>query len=95
MANIRGDFLAAAVLADEKRRKIALRILNGEISVNPNSGQPLLLKAGSAARYLGISKPTFWRMVQKGHLKPVEITKKATFFRRRDIEKLVEQGGPA
>lgn len=92
MENLPSEFLTAAMVADKRRRKAALRILRGETPLANDSEASLLLKSGPASRYLGVSKPTFWRLVQQGRLKPVQITNKATFFRRRDIEALTETG---
>ena len=91
--SISSDFLAAAMMADPKRRNAAFRVLKGEVPLSSDQEQPLLLKSGTGAKLLGVSKATFWRLVQQGRLKPVQITRKATFFRRRDLEALAESGG--
>lgn len=91
--NVSSEFLAAAMMADPRRRKAALRVLNGDVPLSNDPEQPILLKSGPASKLLGVSKATFWRLVQQGRLKPVQITTKATFFRRRDIVALADQGG--
>ena len=93
MENLPSEFLTAAMLADKQRRKAALRILRGDIPLANDPAASLLLKSGPASRLLGVSKATFWRLLQQGRLKPVQITNKATFFRRRDIEALAGTGG--
>lgn len=85
---VSSEFLSAAMMADARRRNAALRILKGEVPLSTDPDQPILLKSGPGAKLLGVSKATFWRLVQQGRLKPVQITNKATFFRRRDIEAL-------
>jgi predicted DNA-binding transcriptional regulator AlpA len=93
MTNLTSEFLAAAMMADPRRRKAALRVLSGDIPLSNDSEHPILLKSGPASKLLGVSKATFWRLVQQGRLKPVQITTKATFFRRCDILALAGEGG--
>ena len=50
---------------------------------------PLLLNMGEAAKYLGVSRPTLWRMIKAGALEKVQITRNSYRLRKRDIEKLV------
>lgn len=88
--DITTELLKASLTSSPEQRRAALRIMRGEIPVASDSEASLLLKPGPAARFLGVSKATFWRLVQKGRLKPVQITNKASFFRRRDIAALVE-----
>jgi excisionase family DNA binding protein len=90
--SIPSEFLSAAVMADPRRRKAALRILKGEIPLSNDPEQPLLLKVGPASRLMGVSKPTFYRLVKAGRIRPLNITNKAVFFRRRDIEVLAGIG---
>jgi predicted DNA-binding transcriptional regulator AlpA len=92
MAELSNEFLTAALLADKQRRKAALRVLRGDVPISRDPDASLLLKSGPASRLLGVSKATFWRLVQQGRLKSVAITNKATFFRRRDIEALAGGG---
>lgn len=91
--SVPAEFLTAAMMADARRRKAALRVLSGDIPLSNDPEQPILLKSGPASKLLGVSKATFWRLVQQDRLKPVPITNKATFFRRRDIEALADTGG--
>lgn len=91
--SVSAEFLAAAMMADARRRKAALRVLTGDLPLSNDPEQPILLKSGTASKLLGVSKATFWRLVQQGRLKPVQITTKATFFRRCDIIALTELGG--
>ena len=83
------ELLQAILIADRRKRSAALKILNGDLPLSPDPDQPLMMKAGPAIHLLGVSKATFWRLVQSGRLRSVPITNKATFFRRRDIEALV------
>lgn len=46
----------------------------------------LLLGVGEAARYLGISRSTLWRMVRAGTLKKVEFMPGSYRIRRADLD---------
>jgi len=67
------------------------RILNGEPP--PKSrilNAPALLGTSAAARALGVSRGTLWRMVQGGTLKRVEIFRGSFRIRRSEIEDLLD-----
>ena len=49
---------------------------------------PLLLGMGEAAKYLGVSRPTLWRMIQAGTLEKVELFPGSHRVRRLDLEDL-------
>ena len=88
------ELLQAILGADRRKRTVALKVLKGDVPLSGDPDQPLMMKAGPAARFLGVSKATFWRLVYTGRLTSVRITNKATFFRRRDLEALVNAGSP-
>ena len=66
------------------------RVLDGtaDASPKPRTG-PLLLGMGPAARFLGVSRGTLYRMLQAGRLARVEILPGSFRVRREDIEALV------
>jgi excisionase family DNA binding protein len=67
------------------------RILEGkpEAEAKPRTG-PLLLGMGPAAKYLGVSRGTLYRMIQAGKLKRVEILPGSSRVRREDVEAIVD-----
>jgi excisionase family DNA binding protein len=67
------------------------RILEGkpEAETKPRTG-PLLLGMGPAAKYLGVSRGTLYRMIQAGKLKRVEILPGSSRVRREDVEAIVD-----
>lgn len=71
------------------------RILAGEIEGPPPPPRltgPLLLNMSRAARLLGVSRHTVWRLMRKGNLKPVEVRSRLVLLRRSDIERLGTEG---
>ena len=72
------------------------RILNGEPPPKARVlNAPALMGTSAAARALGVSRGTLWRMVEAGTLTKVEIFKNSFRIRRSDIEDLLERGRPA
>ena len=57
------------------------RILAGQ----PLSG-PFLIGMSDAARLLGLSRATLWRMIRAGRLEKVEILRGSHRLRRADVE---------
>ena len=57
-----------------------------------NDEAPLLMKMGEAAKYLGVSRGTLWRMTRDGRLKQVEVMPGSFRVRRQDIEKIAASG---
>lgn len=49
---------------------------------------PLLLGMGAAAKYLGVSRATLWRMIQAGKISKVEVLSGSFRVRRADIERI-------
>lgn len=52
----------------------------------------LILRPKHAAKTLGVSIATFWRLVKSGHIQTIKIGKRATGVRRADLERLIENG---
>ena len=69
------------------------RVLAGEKPFPHHRSQegPLLLGMGAAAKYLGVSRPTLWRMLRDGRLKKVEVRSNSFRVCRRDLERFVEE----
>ena len=66
-------------------------ILEGKIEPEPKPRTgPLLLGMGPAAKYLGVSRGTLYRMIQAGKLKRVEILPGSSRVRREDVEAIVD-----
>ena len=85
------DFIRAALVADDEKRKEALRILrDGPARSCPVTTGPLLLRVGAAAELLGVSRTTLWRMMREGRLEGVEIRRGSYRVRRADLHKLVD-----
>ncbi len=94
MAPVTNDHLIQAVFtAAPENKSRALLILQGkEPEPNPASEEaPLLMGMGEAAKFLGISRATLWRMIRDGRLEKVEIYRNAYRLRRSDILALVRR----
>lgn len=59
------------------------------------SGQPLLLNQKDAARMLGISRVTLWRMMKEGFFSPMEILPGTFRYRVEEIEAFARTGKDA
>lgn len=92
MSDLTGDLLAAVVAATTARKEAALKVLRGEVlqpAARPMTG-PLLLKMGAAAKLLGISRCTLWRVLQSGKITKIELRRGSYLVRREEIEALAE-----
>jgi len=89
------DLMSAALTAPEARRAEALRVLRGEVAAapSPRSEGPLLLAMGKAAQYMGVSRPTMWRMIRDGRLEKIEVLAGSFRMRRADLDRYVEEYG--
>ena len=88
------QLFATAMQASEEKQQDALKVLKGEAELTTKlTGRkpepPLLLGMGAAAKYLGVSRPTLWRMIQAGRLEKVELFTGSHRIRRTDLEDLV------
>lgn len=82
--------LLAILAADNDRRLAALRVLQGEAVTEkyPEATTgPLLMRIGEAARYLGISRSTLWRMITEGRLDHVELRRGSHRVRKADLDR--------
>lgn len=89
------ELMGVALTASEDRRAEALRLLRGEVAATPSprSEGPLLLAMGQAAKYMGVSRPTMWRMIRDGRLEKVEILPGSFRMRRADLDAYVAGNG--
>lgn len=65
------------------------RVLDGILSVPKREG-PLLLGMGAAAKRLGVSRATLWRMIQAQKVEKVELLPGSFRVRTADIEGIAE-----
>ena len=56
-----------------------------------NTDEPLLLPMNKAAKKLGVSRVTFWRMVNVGTIKPIEIFEGVFRYNYSDLVGLSQQ----
>jgi excisionase family DNA binding protein len=62
------------------------RILDGQVDGARKPNGPLLVSMGKAAKCLGVSRPTLWRLIKAGKLTKVEILPGCFRVRRTDLE---------
>ncbi|MDQ8195692.1 helix-turn-helix domain-containing protein [Coraliomargarita sp. SDUM461004] len=58
---------------------------------NHSTNEPLLLKMNDAAKKLGVSRVTFWRLVNTGAIKPIEIFDGVFRYSYGDLVNLSQQ----
>ena len=92
MNDITGEILQALMKAPAARKRRALDLLRGDEPPPPTSDGPLLYTVSEAARKLGVSRTTLWRLFQSGTLKKVEVMPGSFRVRRADIEALARDG---
>ncbi len=54
---------------------------------------PILLGMGAAAKFLGVSRATLWRLIQAGRLQKVELLPGSFRVRRADLEAIAAGKG--
>lgn len=76
-------------------REALARLLAGRLDA-PSAGTwtdaPLLLTQKQAARSLGISRATLWRLTRDGALERVEVLPGCFRYRREDVEAVAREG---
>jgi excisionase family DNA binding protein len=79
-------FLRALLLADPEKRKIAYRVLQGELPTSSSSdAYPLLMTVADAAKLLGVSRGIFYRLIHAGTIRTFEVTPGFVRIRREDV----------
>lgn len=88
------ELITAAVAATDEKKAAALRALRGEVAAQPikTIQGPLLLGVGAAAKFLGVSRGTFWRAMQAGKIKKVELHAGSYRVRKEDLLALAAGG---
>lgn len=67
-------------------------ILEGKIQNKlPKTDAPLLMGMKASAKFLGVSRTTLWRMVDKGLLQKVEVLPGSFRLRRADLEAIANK----
>ena len=90
------DFLQTLLTAPEKHKAKALKVLRGEISESSDQNAAkqapgsLVMGMSAAAKHLGVSRPTLWRMIRAGRLQKVEIYPGAFRVNRSDLEAIAK-----
>lgn len=73
--------------ATPEQQKRIDEILDGRMPTAPQAASgPLLLGMGAGAKFLGVSRPTLWRMIKAGKLTKVEVLAGSFRLRRTDLE---------
>lgn len=87
------QLLRALLLADNDKRNLAYRVLQGRMpqpSIRPAA--PLLMSMSAASKYLGVSRSTMFRLLQEGRIRRVELSPGFALIRRADIEQIAAEG---
>jgi excisionase family DNA binding protein len=92
MNDITGEILQALMKAPPGRKRRVLEVLRGEDPPAPTSDGPLLYTVSEAARKLGVSRTTLWRLIQAGQLKKIHVRPGSYRVRRDEIETLAREG---
>jgi excisionase family DNA binding protein len=88
--NLTNEILQALVPASDERKQAALLVLRGEAAAGkagPDTG-PLLVGMSAAARLLGVSRSTLWRLLRDGRLPKTELFPGTYRIRRSDLDDL-------
>ncbi|MDB6057682.1 MAG: Helix-turn-helix domain protein [Verrucomicrobiales bacterium] len=81
------QLLAKLLIATPEKFQQVERVLDPRIRDEkqvPLTG-PLLIGMGDAAKFLGVSRATLWRMIKAGKVQPVEVLPGSNRVRRADI----------
>jgi len=88
--SIPNDLLMRFLQATPEQQTSIERILDGKSEApRPAPTGPLMMMMGDAAKLLGVSRATIWRMVKLGKLERVEILPGTFRVRRTDVEAVV------
>lgn len=81
---------------DSRIAELITKVLEGSFSEvtdsrSSYSDEPLLLKMNDAAKRLGVSRVTFWRLVNSGAIRPIEIFEGVFRYNYRDLIEFSQQ----
>ena len=81
---------------DSQVANVITKALKGQLpeksnSLSRNPDEPMLLKMNDAAKKLGVSRVTFWRLVHTGAVEPVEIFEGVFRYNYGDLVALSEK----
>ena len=83
--------------ASNEQLQLVDQILDGRqrqcLEPSPTASGPILLGMGAAAKTLGVSRATLWRMIQVGRLQKVELLPGSFRVRRADLEAIAAGKG--
>ena len=84
------DLMMRVLQAGPDKRAEIERVLKGEPPPPAATlrTSPLLLRMTDAAKLIGVSRPTFWRICRAGKLDRIEILPNSFRVRREDVEAL-------
>jgi len=83
------DRLMRFLQATPAQQEAIDRILAGQMPAAATTPTgPLLMSMGPAAKFLGVSRTTLWRMIQAGRLTKIEVLPGSFRVRRADLEVL-------
>jgi excisionase family DNA binding protein len=89
-SELRENLIQLALTANEDELRNAIAGLKGNLP-KPTLNTPLLIGMSKAAELLGVSRPTFWRMVKQGRLPKLEILPGSYRIRRADLEAYIHR----
>lgn len=84
------QLLLAILAADDTRRQEALRVLQGESLTEARATDttgPVLMNVTAAAKYLGVSRTTLWRIIRDGGIEQVEVRSGSFRLRKVDLDR--------
>ena len=93
MKTVSNDALIKGIFsASEETKSRLLLILQGE-DVPLRSDEPLLLTMGQAAKLMGLSRSSLWRLLKIGRLEKVQLYPGSFRIRKSDILSLIKESG--
>jgi excisionase family DNA binding protein len=88
--DIAGEFFAAARSASEDAMARAIPVLQGRVMPKGPPDDPRLVRVTQAARLLGISRISIWRMMRSGLIASVELLPGLRRIPKSEIDRLAE-----